>query len=223
MNLTKNQAKILGYLSQKSVRFSDLVKNLGLARATISTNLKKLIEAGLIERKVDSTTSEYPPPVYYSITPKGREIIKKYSKNIKAGIEEDAVKIEFDDAISSAILEGTAASIDYKNLNEFLRDLIEGYFLWIELTEDDTPDKYLVLLKNLSPKSSLQTLKWVHTAKKSIEKLEQDYTRIQDKIKDPEEASKLNEIKKDIERIKKELDEFLNYLRFLHEINEKEE
>lgn len=59
--------KILNVLDNgERIRYSELQEKTGLSTATLTKHLKKL-KNGIVERKVDSESSEYPPPVYYQL------------------------------------------------------------------------------------------------------------------------------------------------------------
>lgn len=59
--------KILKALDNgERIRYSKLQEKTGLSTATLTKHLKKL-KNGIVERKVDSESSEYPPPVYYRL------------------------------------------------------------------------------------------------------------------------------------------------------------
>ena len=124
--LNKSQIKILGYLLHKEnrkARFNEMVKELGLARATLSRNLKRLEEKGYIKREIDSSSKEYPPPVYYSITEKGIDALMKtvpFDIDMELVKKGDTVEVKYKvDNITKEALEGMAKAEGY-DVGDFL-------------------------------------------------------------------------------------------------------
>lgn len=68
--------KILLFISQKEVRFTDLTKLIP-SRGALSTNLKSLEQEGLVSRRV--VTSK-PIQAHYSLTEKGQKAAKLFSE-----------------------------------------------------------------------------------------------------------------------------------------------
>ncbi len=218
--LSKSQLKILSYLSGKEggkARFSEIVEDIGLSKATVSRNLKLLVEKGLIQRIVDKESNEYPPPVYYQITDKGRQYLKE---NIDFDVDIDLKKLEGEyqvlyklDPITNAVLEGYT-----KAQNIELADLLKAIiylFGWgseykymktgkRELTEED-----VFVLSKFLRKEFINLLKEYWSLDLSVDELEKD-------LKELEKGVKLGIVDKDVyEKLSKSIDLFKNRLKDL--------
>jgi DNA-binding HxlR family transcriptional regulator len=70
--------KILRYVSQKQeLRYIEIQDNVNLSRSTINVAIHELEGLRLISRRITQTK---PIQVYYSITPKGKEIVACFEK-----------------------------------------------------------------------------------------------------------------------------------------------
>jgi DNA-binding transcriptional ArsR family regulator len=102
----KVEEKIIGVITDKGwITWSELYRLLekeGVSRATLTRHLKNLVEIGVVERRVD--TSSYPPKVYYryslkspthfSEDPYRRLILMKAKEIAESEAEEDFGKCE---------------------------------------------------------------------------------------------------------------------------------
>ncbi len=133
--------KILCALSAEWTRFRDIVIKTGLGATMVSRSLKFLVRTGLVERKLDVESGEYPYPVYYKLTQKGldaqktlqrQEIVEKtkcfdvanfikdkVSKRVEKTLEYMAPQLEaklggFTPKLKAALtMYATAASLDF--------------------------------------------------------------------------------------------------------------
>ncbi|ADB58742.1 MarR family winged helix-turn-helix transcriptional regulator [Archaeoglobus profundus] len=215
--LTKTQIKILSYLAEKDegkARFNEIVEELGLARATLSRNLKHLVEKGYVKRVVETSTKEYPPPVYYIITDKGREALKNavpLDINVEFVKKGNVVEVKYSvDEITKEALEGLAKAQGLEPV-DFLKAVTFciGWGLekkrsktgCLELTDDELRRMSLLLKKGL-----LNLLKkyWA---------LEEELNRFEELLKSPELSKNLsketyNELRKYVDSLKRETDKF---------------
>jgi DNA-binding MarR family transcriptional regulator len=83
IELTDTEKTILIALSKNldGRRINEILRETGLSKATFMRHVKRLIELGLVTKEIRANEG-YPPPVYYKLTEKSRDIaIKLATKN----------------------------------------------------------------------------------------------------------------------------------------------
>ena len=215
--LNKSQIKILSYLLNKEnrkARFNEMVKELGLARATLSRNLKRLEEKGYIRREVDSSSKEYPPPVYYFITEKGIDVLRKtvpFDVDMVLVKRGDTVEVKYKvDEITKEALEGMAKAEGY-DVGDFLKAFTYclGWGLEYkyrktgrkEVTKDD--EIYVLPLLHLLKFGLMDSLKEYWSLEEEMDKLEEQIKKDKDTYE--KFAQSLEHLKKQLNKIREDI------------------
>jgi len=60
--------RIISTLGDRTLSWSQLLKETRLSRRTLSQRLKDMMQRGLLTRKMDTSSSTYPPAVHYTLT-----------------------------------------------------------------------------------------------------------------------------------------------------------
>jgi len=78
MKLTDSEISVIQLLAKEgALRFTELLKKSDLSPGGLNKVLQNLQKKGLIER--EQKTDEYPPPVIYRLSPKGKEVFREVS------------------------------------------------------------------------------------------------------------------------------------------------
>ena len=220
--LSKSQLKILSYLLGKvdgRARFSEIVEDVGLSKATVSRNLKLLVDKGLVQRVVDKESNEYPPPVYYQITNKGRQYLKE---NVDFNVDIDLKKCKDEylvlyklDPTTKAILESytRAQNIELLDLLKALTYVLGwgAEYKYKKTGKRNLTNEDLFILTRFLRKEFIDLLKEYWSYDTSVDKLEKDLKKL-------EEGVKLGLVDKETyERLSKSIEQFKSKLKDLRE------
>jgi len=225
--LTKSQIKILSYLlnkDERKARFNEIVKEVGLARATLSRNLKRLEEKGYVKREIDSSSKEYPPPVYYFITEEGMNALREaipFNVDMELVKKGDIVEIRYKiDDLTKEALEGLAKAEGY-DISDFLKAFTYCLGWWLEYKYKKTGNKELKKSDKIHVLSILRLLRLgLIDSLKEYWSLEVELDRLEREIKKDEELYK--RFAPSLKRLQKQLNEFReNIKRTIFEILDK--
>lgn len=220
--LSKSQLKILSYLLGKAdgrARFSEIVEDVGLSKATVSRNLKLLVDRGFVQRVVDRESNEYPPPVYYQITDKGKQYLQE---NVDFDIDFDIKECEDKylvlyklDPTTKAVLESytKAQNIELSDLLKALTYVLGwgAEYKYKKTGKRDLTNEDLFILARLLRKEFIDLLKEYWSYDTSVDKLEKD-------LKELEEGVKQGLVDKETyERLSKSIEQFKSELKVLRE------
>ena len=143
----KMEEKILGLMGGRGwITWSELYRLLekeGVSRATLTKHLKSLVEIGVVERRVD--TSSYPPKVYYRYSFKSptrfsedpfKKLLSMKLKELtepKAKKEEEELEREKEDLLEQHLSKGLMdLDILINYVEYFLNKFFVSYLLFLE-------------------------------------------------------------------------------------------
>lgn len=205
------QKIILAYLASKlgnKARFLEMNEKLKISKATLSRNLKDLVNSGILERKVESESKEYPPPVYYSITEKGlemlKEILQKSELEVEYNDQKNEIVIETSEDLY-AIIKAISASQDQLP-EDFLRTLLHTAVKYLNYTGKKELSEKEMLLINLFYKHGFGEL--IRDSLK-IEEMRKSLENLQKMTQDSEILEELTKTKEEIEKMRQKLEELI--------------
>lgn len=133
----KSETKILNVLKDdQEHRYRDLLDKTKVSPTTLTKHLEHLSKTGMVEKRMDLKSAEYPHPVYYKLKKESAELISFMNSRV-ASVEE-----------AKKILFNKGPSAFFEDLNNFAKQTFLATALILQASEEANEDNEKIV--NLS-------------------------------------------------------------------------